>query len=86
MGWMPRDECGLLYDRIAWTLGFYNMVRERLIPLPFFASIGIFGEEWRFALADRGLDSSLNLSVTVSVMNLQKTPDRKGLGFEIILS
>ena len=42
-------------------------------------------ERWRFALADRGLDYEINLPVTVSVMNLQKSPDRKGLGIEIIL-
>ena len=36
MGWMQRDECGLLYDLIACALGVYNMVRERLIPLSFF--------------------------------------------------
>ena len=36
MDWILRDECGLLYDRIAWALGIYNMVRERLILLPFF--------------------------------------------------
>ena len=40
MDWMLRDECGLLYDRIAWALGFYNMVREGLIPLPFLFALG----------------------------------------------
>jgi len=42
---MLRDECGLLYDRIAWALGFYNMVRERLMPLPFLFALGIIYEE-----------------------------------------
>jgi hypothetical protein len=37
---MLRDDCGLLYDWAAWALGFYNMVRERLIPLPFLFSLG----------------------------------------------
>lgn len=36
MVWKLRDECGLLYDRIACALGSYNMVRERLMPLPLF--------------------------------------------------
>ena len=47
--------------------------------------IGENGIRWRFALADRGLDYEINLPVTVSVMNLQKSPDRKGLGIEIVL-
>ena len=55
-----------------------------MLPLFLFA-FGKFGEEWRFALPDRGLDYEINLPVTVSVMNLQKSPGRKGLGFEIIL-
>jgi hypothetical protein len=37
------------------------------------------------ACGSRGLDYEINLPVTVSVMNLQKSPDRKGLGIEIIL-
>ena len=62
------------------------------MPLPFFVCfwkvlwrIAKDCERWRFALADRGLDYEINLPVTVSVMNLQKSPDRKGLGIEIIL-
>ncbi len=60
--WMPKDECGLLYDRIAWTLGFYNMVRERLIPLPFLFAFGKNCVRWRFALADRGLDMPIHFA------------------------
>ena len=67
MDWKQRDERGLLYDRIACALGAYNMVRERLIPLPFLRLLEIVEngirwqkiiencEIWDFALADRGL-------------------------------
>ena len=45
-----------------------------------------FVRDGESVVADRGLDYEIYLPVTVSVINLKKSPDRKGLGIESILS